>query len=342
MAPWEIIGALFFGAAVVLYEGTHLFPTAHRLFEIIAKYGISIFGCTPSVLRELASLNMDFRRHNLSTLRILGSTGSPLDAPTWEWFFKTFGQERCPIMNISGGTELIGCLVSPLPIMPLKPATVGGPGLGMAVEVVDAHGKAVRGEPGYLVCHKPFPSMTRGFLGDPQLYLQTYFPNGPDCWVHGDLARVDEDGYWYLLGRSDDLIVHSGVKHDPAKIEAKLLEFPGPPRVREAVAIGVEDAVKGKRIVCFVVLHAEDASSPEGLAALLKAYIKQSYDPLAQPDEIHVVNQLPLNLSAKIPRNLIRMVYEGKSPGNFGALANPEALEEIRQSAERANRLKTS
>ena len=161
--------------------------------------------------------------------------------------------------------------------------------------------------------------------------------------MHGDLARVDEDGYWYLLGRSDDLIVRGGVKHDPAKIEEKLLEFPGPPRVREAVAIGAEDAIKGKRIVCFVVLHSEDAApSAEGLAAQLKAYIKQSYDPLAQPDEIHVVNQLPLNLSAKIPRNLIRMVYEGKSPGNIGALANPEALEEIRQSAERANRLKTS
>jgi acetyl-CoA synthetase len=157
MAPWEIIGAMFFGAAVVLYEGMHLFPSAHRLFEIIEKYGVSIFGCTPSVLRELASLNVDFRRHDLSTLRILASTGSPLDAPTWEWFFKTFGQGRCPIMNISGGTEVIGCLLSPMPIMPLKPSTVGGPGLGMDVDVVDAQGKPVRGEPGNLVCRKPFP-----------------------------------------------------------------------------------------------------------------------------------------------------------------------------------------
>jgi len=138
------------------------------------------------------------------------------------------------------------------------------------------------------------------------------------------------------------LIVRGGVKHDPAKIEEMLLEFPGPPRVREAAAIGAEDAIKGKRMVCFVVLQSEDADPPEGLAAQLKAYIKQSYDPLAQPDEIHVVKQIPLNLSSKIPRNLIRMVYEGKSPTNIGALANPEALEEIRQSAERATRLKTS
>src|SRR5208282_4957132 len=121
---------------------------------------------------------------------------------------------------------------------------------GMAVDAADAQGKPVRGEAGYLVCRKPFPSMTRGFLGDPRLYIQTYFPNGPDRWVHGDLARIDEDGYWYIPGRSDDLIVRGGVKHDPAKIEEMLLEFPGPPRVREAAAIGAEDAIKGKRMVC--------------------------------------------------------------------------------------------
>ena len=334
MAPWEIIGALFFGAAVVLYEGTHLYPTAQRLFEIIEKYGVSIFGCTPSVLRELAGLKVDCQRHDLSTLRILGSTGSVLDEATWEWYFKTLGRERCPIMNISGGTELIGCMVSPLPVMPLKPSTVGGPGLGMAVEVVDSQGKPVQNETGYLVCRKPFPSMTRGFLGDSKRFVETYFPHGPDCWVHGDLARVDEDGYWYLLGRSDDLIVHGGVKHDPAKLEETLLAFPGPPRIREAVAIGAKDEIKGERIVCFVVLASAEAKPPQGLSERLKAYIKQTYDPLAQPEEIHVVNDLPVNLSSKIPRSLIRRVYEGKPTGNTAALANPQAIEEIRRAAE--------
>ena len=341
MAPWELIGAMFFGATVVLYEGTHLYPTPHRLFEMIEKHGISIFGCTPVVLRDLASFNADFWGHDLSTLRLLGSTGSPLDAATWEWYFKTFGRQRCPIMNISGGTELIGCMVSPLPVMPLKPATVGGPGLGMAVDVVAPPGSTGSGEPGYLVCRKPFPSMTRGFLGDPQLYLQTYFPYAPDCWVHGDLAKVDENGYWYLLGRSDDLIVRGGVKHDPTKLEEMLLAFPGPPRVREAVAIGAEDAIKGERIVCFVVLNSDAASAPQGFRGRLKTYIKQCYDPLAQPDEIHVVSELPVNLSAKIPRRLIRSVYEGKPPGNTAALANPQALEEIRHIAECAKGAQT-
>jgi acetyl-CoA synthetase len=331
MAPWEIVGALFFGAAIVLYEGTHLYPTAHRLFELIEKHGISVFGCTPSVLRELASLEENFSGHDLSTLRILGSTGSPLDAPTWEWYFKTFGGGRCPIMNVSGGTELIGCLVSPLPVMPLKPSTVGGPGLGMAVDVCDENGESVRGESGYLICRRPFPSMTRGFLGNPQLYLNTYFPRGPDLWVHGDRALVDEDGYWYLLGRIDDLIVRGGVKHDPAKIEEKLTAFPGPPRVREAVAVGAEDAIKGERMVCFVVLDSPPPADAAGLVQKLRSHVKRSYDPLAQPDEVYFVSQLPLNLAAKIPRKLIRMVYEGKDPGRTGSLANPEALEEIRR-----------
>jgi len=239
-------------------------------------------------------------------------------------------------MNISGGTELIGCMVSPLPVMPLKSSTVGAPGLGMDVEVVDSQGEPVRGGTGHLICRKPFPSMTRGFLGDPQLFLESYFPHGPDCWVHGDLARVDKDGYWYLLGRSDDLIVHGGVKHDPARLEEKLLAFPGPPRIREAVAIGAKDAVKGERIVCFVVLGPEEVEPPEGLGARLKAYIKQCYDPLAQPEEIYVVDDLPVNLSSKIPRGLIRRVYEGKPPGNTAVLANPEAIEEIRRAAEYA------
>jgi len=333
MAPWEIIGALFFGASLVLYEGTHLYASAHRLFDLIEKHRISIFGCTPSVLRELASLEENFSGHDVSTLRILGSTGSPLDAPTWEWYFQVFGQGRCPIMNISGGTELIGCLVSPLPVMPLKPSTVGGPGLGMAADVCNEKGEPVRGKAGYLVCREPFPSMTRGFLGDPDLYLSTYFPWGENLWVHGDRALVDEDGYWYLLGRVDDLIVRGGVKHDPARIEERLVAFPGSPRIREAVAIGAEDPIKGERIVCFVVLDSAPPADTAGFCQALRTHVKRTYDPLAQPDEIHFVSQLPLNLAAKIPRKLIRMVYEGKDVGKAGSISNPEAFEEVRQSA---------
>jgi acetyl-CoA synthetase len=331
MAPWEIIGALFFGAALLLYEGTHLHPTPRRVFKIIERYGVTIFGFTPTAMRELANLKTGFGLGPRSTIRILGSTGSPLDPETWNWFFKTFGAERCPIVNISGGTEIIGCFVSPLPVMPLKPGSVGGPGLGMALDVCDDQGAPVRGQSGQLVCRKPFPSMTRGFLGDSQLYLNTYFPRGPSLWIHGDRALIDEDGCWFLLGRTDDLIVRGGVKFDPGILEAKLCEFAGPPRVKEAAVIGADDPTRGERIVAFVVLDSALAGDLSLLQSALQAHVKEAFDPLAQPDQVYVVNALPINLAAKIPRKLIRMVVEGKELTSAPALANPEALEQLRQ-----------
>ncbi len=331
MAPWEIIGALFFGASLVLYEGTHLHPTPRRVFEIIEKYGVTIFGFTPTAMRELANLKTGFRLGPRSTIRILGSTGSPLDPETWEWFFKTFGNERCPIINISGGTEIIGCFVSPLPVMPLRPSTVGGPGLGMAVDVCDDSGEPVRGQSGQLVCRKPFPSMTRGFLADPQLYLNSCFPRGPSLWVHGDRALIDEDGGWFLLGRTDDLIVRGGVKFDPAVLEDTLRGFPGAPRVKDAVVIGCEDPTYGERIVCFVVPDSPLGENSLTFQKALQTHVKDTFDPLAQPDQVFVVNTLPINLAGKVPRKLIRMIFEGRDPASAPALANPESLEQLRQ-----------
>lgn len=331
MAPWEIIGALFFGATLVLYEGTHLYPTPHRMFELIEKYGVTIFGFTPTAMRELAKLEIDLSGCSRSTLRILGSTGSPLDPETWTWFFKTFGNERCPIINISGGTEIIGCFVSPLPVMPLKPSSVGGPGLGMAVDVCDDSGKSVRCQPGQLVCRKPFPSMTRGFLADPQLYLNACFPRGPSLWVHGDRALIDEDGCWFLLGRTDDLIVRGGVKVDPANLEDRMRGFPGPPRVKDAAVIGCADPTYGERIVAFVVLDSALVEDKMALQKALQSHVRDTFDPLAQPDQVYVVRALPINLAGKIPRKLIRMVIEGRVPQGASTLANPEALDQLRQ-----------
>lgn len=330
MAPWEIIGSLFFGASVLLYEGTHLYPNPHRLFELIEKYVITIAGFTPTAMRSLAKLNEDFSHHNLSSLRILGSTGEPLDQETWMWYFQTFGRGKCPIMNISGGTELIGCLLSPLPVMPQKPGTLGGPGLGMDVDVVDEDGNSVRSKPGYLVCKKPFPSMTRGFLGEPERFLATYFSQGTNVWIHGDRAEIDEDGLWYILGRADDLIVSGGVKHDPAKIEAALISFPGPPGIREAAAVGAQDPLKGQRIVCFVVVESGDHEfATDDFISALTLHVGKMYDPMGRPDEIHMVSALPKNLAAKIPRGLIRKAYEDEELGDLSKMDNPQALDEI-------------
>lgn len=337
MAPWEIIGALFFGATVVLYEGTHLYPNPHRMFELIEKHKISIFGFTPSAMTDLAASGEDFSRHDLSSLRILGSTGKVLHPNTWEWYFQTFGKSRLPIMNISGGTELIGCMVSPLPVMPQNPGTVGGPGLGMDVDVVDKNNNPVRGSPGYLVCKKPAPSMTRGFLADNDRYLKTHFPWGQNLWVHGDMAEIGEDGLWYMRGRADDLIVKGGIKLDPSKIESALLKFPGPPQIREAAVIGVPDEHGDQKIVCFAIL-AEHNALDEAAIITLKRWVKNTYEPFARPDEIHAVSGLPTNLAAKVPLKILRMAYAGEKIADTSKIVNPQYLEEIRTIGERVRK----
>jgi acetyl-CoA synthetase len=307
------------------------------MFELIEKYGITIFGFTPTAMRGLAKLKEDFSGHNLSSLRILGSTGEPLDQETWMWYFRAFGQERCPIMNIIGGTELIGCHLSPLPVMPQNPGTVGVPGLGMDVALYDEQGNQVERGDGYLVCRKPFPSMTRGFLGEKERYLETYFSKWPNVWVHGDRAEIAEDGLWYMLGRSDDLIVVGGVKFDPAKIESALISFDGIPRVREAAAIGVRDPLKGQRIICFVTVEGQISDDPNELdefADALQRVVQEKYDRMARPEEIYVVEVLPKNLAAKIPRKLIRRAYEGEELGDVSKVDNLAALDIIKQIGE--------
>lgn len=330
MAPWELMGVLFFGGTVVLYEGTHAYPTPHRIFELIEKHRISIFGFVPTAIRQLAALEEDFSIHDRSSLRILGSTGEILDRQAWLWYSSTFGEGRCPIMNISGGTEVIGCLLSPLPVMPLKPGTLGGAGLGMDVAIVDDDGRPVSGGPGHLACRQPFPSMTRGFLGERQRYLDTYFPHGQNLWIHADRVEVDADGMWYILGRSDDLIIRGGINHDPGKIEQALLAYPGVPKVIEAAAIGPHDTALGQRIVCFVVLeHQLSAPSADAFMRELRAHVGAMYDRTGRPDEIYIVDALPKNLAAKVPRGQIKRAYEGQPLGDVSKLDNPQALAAI-------------
>lgn len=330
MAPWELMGVLFFGGTVVLYEGTHVYPTPHRVFELIEKHRVSIFGFVPTAIRQLAALDEDYSRHDRSSLRMLGSTGEILDSQAWLWYFSTFGEGRCPIMNISGGTEVIGCLLSPLPVMPLKPGTLGGAGLGMDVAIVDDDGNPVLDGPGNLACRQPFPSMTRGFLGERQRYLDTYFPYGPHLWIHADRVEIDDDGMWYILGRSDDLIIRGSINHDPGKIEQALLSFTGAPRVIEAAAIGPSDSELGQKVVCFVVPDRPlSATETDAFVSALRNHVGKAYDRAGRPDEIHVVDALPKNLAAKIPRGQIRRAYEGRPLGDVSKLDNPQALAAI-------------
>jgi acetyl-CoA synthetase len=253
MGPWEMIGSQFFGATLVLFEGAPNHPNPDRLWEIVERHRVTHLGISPTAIRLLKASPLDWvTRHDLSSLRILGSTGEPWDPESYRWYFENVGGMRCPVINISGGTEIVGCLLSPLPIMPAKACSLGGPGLGMDVDVVDDEGRPIRGGIGHLVCRKPAPSMTKGFLKDEARYLETYFSRFPGIWYHGDWARVDGDGFFFLFGRSDDTIKIAGKRVGPAEVEGALTAHPA---VAEAAAIGVPHPVKGESLVCFVVLR---------------------------------------------------------------------------------------
>src|SRR5439155_15582501 len=188
---------------------------------------VTTLGVSPTLIRALIPSGEEpVRAHDLSSLRILASTGEPWNPDPYLWLHREVGGGRLPIINLSGGTEVGACFLSPLPITPLKPCTLRGPGLGMDVDVFDENGKPVRGQMGHLVCKQPAPSMTRGFWKDPQRYIETYWSRWPDVWFHGDCALVDEDGFWSLHGRSDDVIKVSGRCTGPAEIEAALIEHP--------------------------------------------------------------------------------------------------------------------
>ncbi len=329
MGPWQLIGAQHQGATHLIYEGAVDYPAPNQLWSIIEKQQVSIFGLSPTAIRHLMRLGDEWtEHHDLSSLRILGSTGEPWDDTSWMWFFEKVGHRRIPIINISGGTEIFGCFLSPLPITSLKPRTLRGPGLGMAIDVIDDQGQSVRGKIGTLICRKPAPSMTRGFWNDADRYIETYWSAFPKMWWHGDLALVDNDGFWFLLGRADDVIKVAGKRVGPAEVEATLISHP---RVSEVASIGVPHPIKGTAIVLHVVLKRNTVVSEE-LRSELKAYIGTMMGKPFIPHDIRFVSDLPKTRSGKIVRRMIKDIYLGKSPGDLASVENPQALKAIRNS----------
>ncbi len=326
MGPWTIIGNHLFGGTIFLYDGAFDYPRPGRLWEMIARHRITTLGISPTAIRLLMRKNHDLlRRHDLTSLRLLGSTGEPWDETSYMWFFEKVGQRRCPIINISGGTEIIGCFLFPLPTQPLKPCTLGGPAPGMATEVVDEQGDPVRGEKGYLICTKPAPSMTRGLWNAPERYIKTYWSRFPGAWYHGDWASVDEDGCWFLHGRADETFNVAGRKVGPAEVEQALIEHPA---VSEAAVIGAPDEVTGEKIVAFVVLKS-GAEVAQALNGQLRSQVGKSLGTAFRPRTIYVVKELPKTQSGKIVRRAIRDAYLGQEIGDLSAVENPQALKAI-------------
>ena len=326
MGPWEIFGMTLLGGTFVIYDGALDYPAPDRLWSLVERHRVNILGVSPTLVRSLMRHGEEpVRRHDLSSLRILGSTGEPWNPDPWRWLFEVAGGSRLPIINYSGGTEVSGGLVAGNVLTPLKPAAFAGPPPGIAADVVDDHGQSVRNQVGELVVRAPWIGMTRGFWKDDQRYEETYWSRFPDVWVHGDWAEIDEDGLWYILGRSDDTIKIAGKRVGPAEVESVLVEHPA---VIEAAAIGVPDELKGQALVCFCVLRSADAAGPD-LAGELKALVASRLGKPLRPEQIEFVADLPKTRNAKVMRRVIRAAYLGQPPGDLSSLENPQAVAEI-------------
>jgi len=327
MGPWLIFGSLILGATMVLYEGTPDYPAADRLWRMVAHHGVTVLGVSPTLVRGLMTHGDEVpAHHDLSSLRILGGTGEPWNPEPFHWFFKNIGGGRIPVINYTGGTEISGGILCGNVITHLRPCSFAGPVPGIAADVVDAEGKSVRGEVGELVIRNPWPGMTRGFWGDQQRYIETYWSRFEGIWVHGDWAYVDpEDSLWYVLGRSDDTIKVAGKRLGPAEVESVLV---GHPWVAEAAAIGVPDELKGEALVCFVILRPKRQASDE-LSAELSDLVAVALGKPLRPKAVHFVSDLPRTRNAKILRRVVKSVYIGKDPGDLSSLENPSALAAI-------------
>jgi acetyl-CoA synthetase len=330
MGPWMVFGTLLNGAAMLLYDGAPDYPGPDRLWAQVERHKINVLGLSPTFVRAiLPHGEAPVKAHDLSSLRFFASTGEPWNPDPWLWLFEVAGEGKRPIINYSGGTEIGGGIVMGNPLLPVKPAAFSGPCPGIAADVVDEAGRPVRNQVGELVIRTPWIGMTRGFWQDEQRYLETYWSRFPDVWVHGDWAAIDEDGMWYILGRSDDTIKVAGKRLGPAEIESILVNHPA---VNEAAAIAIPHEIKGSEVVCFCVL-APGYQPGEALAAELKAKIAAEMGKPLQPKTIEFVSDLPKTRNAKVMRRIIRSAYLGQDPGDTSSLVNPEVVEQVKRVA---------
>jgi acetyl-CoA synthetase len=327
MGPWEVFGTLLLGATMMLYDGAPDFPGPDRVWSLVDQHQVTALGVSPTLIRALRRYGDEIvHRHDLSSLRKFASTGEPWNPDPWMWLFQNVGLGKFPIINYSGGTEISGGIVMGNVLTPMKPCAFSGPLPGMAADVVDEDGNSVRGKVGELVIREPWIGMTRGFWKDRQRYIDTYWSRFPDVWVHGDWAAIDDDGLWYILGRSDDTIKIAGKRVGPAEVESVLVAHS---QVSEAAAIGIPDSIKGEALVCFCVLK-KDANPDSALAAELKGNVARDLGKALAPREVLFVADIPKTRNAKVMRRVVRAAYLGEKLGDTSALENPASLDEIK------------
>ncbi len=326
MGPMLITAALVHGGTAVLFEGVPDYPKPDRLWALVERHRITVMGLSPTAVRALMPHGPQHPgAHDLRSLRILGSTGEPWNPEPYRWLFEHAGGGRLPIINYTGGTEISGGILGCFPVAPIKPCSFAGPIPGMDADVFDEDGRPVRGQVGELVVKRPWPGMTAGFWRDPGRYEETYWSRWPGVWVHGDWALIDDDGFWFLQGRSDDTLKIAGKRLGPAEVESILV---GHPAVAEAGVIGIPHEVKGEAVVCFVVLRPGHQAS-ETLRAELAERVAQQMGKALRPERVLFARDLPKTRSAKIMRRVIRATYLGREPGDLSSLENPDAVKAV-------------
>ncbi len=328
MGPWEILGSLLLGATVFLYEGAPDYPGPDRLWSMVERHGVTHLGISPTLIRALIPYGEEqVKKHDVSSLRILGSTGEPWNPEPYQWFSEVVGGGRAPIINYSGGTEVSGGILGCTVFKPIAESSFNTPAPGIKAAVLNDDGEPVIGQVGELAVLAPWPGMTKGFWNDPERYERTYWGRFKNVWVHGDWALQDDEGYWYILGRSDDTLKIAGKRVGPAELESAAIHHPA---VQEAGAVGVPHEVKGEAPVLFVVPRPEFEGSQE-LAAEIAEKVAEVLGKPMKPAAVYFVSDLPKTRNAKVMRRLLKAAYLGESGGDTSALVNPEVLEEVRR-----------
>ncbi|MDR9458775.1 MAG: acetate--CoA ligase [Dehalococcoidia bacterium] len=325
-----VYAPLSHGAAIVLYDGAPDFPTVDRWWDIIEKYGVSIFYTSPTAIRMFMRHGEEMlKKHDFSSLELLGSVGEPINPEAWYWYYNNIGKERCPIVDTWWQTETGGTMLSPTPgieSMPLKPGSAAFPLPGIDAAVVDPEGKELPpNQTGLLIIRKPWPGMLLDIYGDPQRYKDSYWSRFPGSYYTGDFAMRDEDGYFWLLGRADEVLKVAGHRIGTAELEDAAISHPA---VTEAAVASKPDEIKGDAIVLFVTLKHDVSPSPE-LKKEISKHLRTLIGPIATPEEVYFVDSLPKTRSGKIMRRVLKAVAMGQSPGDLTTLEDEASVDEV-------------
>ncbi|PZA06978.1 MULTISPECIES: acetate--CoA ligase [unclassified Meiothermus] len=329
---YVVYGLLLNGATTLMYEGAPNWPDEGRIWSIIDKYGVSILYTAPTAIRAFMKWGEQWPgKYRLSSLRLLGSVGEPINPEAWLWYYHVIGKGRCPIVDTWWQTETGGIMITTLPgVHPMKPGHAGKPFFGVEPDIVDTSGKTITSadEGGHLILKRPWPSMLRTVWGDPERYERQYWSQYPGNYFSGDGARRDKDGYYLIMGRVDDVLNVSGHRLGTMEVESALVSHPA---VAEAAVVGRPDPIKGEGIVAFVTLKAGHTAS-DALGAELKAHVVKAIGAIARPDEIRFTEAMPKTRSGKIMRRLLRQIAAGESEikGDTSTLEDRSVVERLK------------